>query len=97
MREQELSTPAACVAARAAAARRGGTRSMPARDQEGGGKAWEGTWHGLERLWGGGCTAHGRQERRRCVGQRNRGEGGEVDEGGLSCNFPKVQGLHCNV
>jgi hypothetical protein len=63
------------------------------------GRRWQGrgghvAW--LRAALGRGCTAHGRQEQRRCVGQRNRG-GGEVDEGGLSCNFPKVQGLHCNV
>jgi hypothetical protein len=29
--------------------------------------------------------------------RRNRGEGGEVDEGGLKWNFSKTQGLHCNV
>jgi hypothetical protein len=29
--------------------------------------------------------------------QRNRGGGGEVDEGGLDCNFQKGQGPHCNA
>jgi hypothetical protein len=27
--------------------------------------------------------------------RKQRRRGLEVDEGGLSCNFPKVQGLHC--
>jgi hypothetical protein len=27
----------------------------------------------------------------------NRGGRGKVDEGGLNCNFPETQGLHCNV
>jgi hypothetical protein len=85
------------VAARAAAAQPGEGGSRPTRGREGGGKAGEDTWHASERLWGGGCMAHGRQERRRRVGQRNRGGRGKVDEGGLNCNFPETQGLHCNV
>jgi hypothetical protein len=29
-------------------------------------------------------------------GREANGGGLEVDEGGLSCKLPKVQGLHCN-
>jgi hypothetical protein len=29
--------------------------------------------------------------------EENRGGGLEVDEGGLSCKFPKLQGLHCKA
>jgi hypothetical protein len=29
--------------------------------------------------------------------EENRGGGLEVDEGGLNCKFPKVQGLHCKA
>jgi hypothetical protein len=59
--EQELATPAACVAARAAAARRGeaGTSQREGRERRRG--CWDGTWHNLERRWGGGCTAHGQR------------------------------------
>jgi hypothetical protein len=43
------------------------------------------------------AAAHGRLVRRQRRAQRNRGGGGEVDEGGLDCNFQKVQGPYCNV
>jgi hypothetical protein len=74
-----------------------GKQGRPARGREGGGKAGVGTWLGAVRRGGGGGAAHGRQERRRRIGQQNRGEGGKVDEGGLNCNFPETQGLHCNI
>jgi hypothetical protein len=46
---------AARVAARAAAAQRGRSRSGPARGREDGGKAGEDAWHASERLWSGGA------------------------------------------
>jgi hypothetical protein len=61
---------------------------------EGGGRAGKDKWTGAERRWGG---AHGRPVRRQRRAQRNRGGGGEVDEGGLDCNFQKVQGPYCNA
>jgi hypothetical protein len=36
-------------------------RERPARGWEGGGEAGVGTWTGVERRWGGGGAAHGRQ------------------------------------
>ncbi|PUZ39687.1 hypothetical protein GQ55_9G354000 [Panicum hallii var. hallii] len=51
-----------------------------------------------------GKAARGQQELGtwpvRAVGsgrEETRGGGLEVDEGGLSCNFPNVQGLHCKT
>jgi hypothetical protein len=66
--EQELVTPAARVAARAAAAQRGEAGAGQREAGRAAGKAQEGTW--CEERWsgGGGCTAHswrGRRGRRR--------------------------------
>jgi hypothetical protein len=89
--------PAARVAARAAAAQHGEARRGPARAGEAAawtqgrhvarGKAARGWW----------VRGTGPAKRRWCVGQRNKGGGVEVDEGGSVCNFPKVQGLHCKA
>jgi hypothetical protein len=89
--------PAGCVAARAAAARRGGVRIGPARGGERRRGHWGGTWHrgerrgaaGARHMAGDGGRVHGREQ--------SRGAGLEVDEGGLICYFPKVQGLHCKA
>jgi hypothetical protein len=62
VREQELATPAARVAARAVAARRG--RSGGSQRE-----AEEGTWTGVERRWG---SAHGWLERRRRAAEKQR-------------------------
>jgi hypothetical protein len=53
--------PAARVAARAVAVRRGESRSGQRGVGEGGGEAGEGTWKGSERCWVGGDAAHGWQ------------------------------------
>jgi hypothetical protein len=71
VREQELSTPAARVAAWAAAARRGEAGA----GQREAGKAQEGTWHGLERRGGGWCTVHGWRGRRGVGQRKQRAEG----------------------
>jgi hypothetical protein len=63
----------------------------------GGGKAKEDAWHGSERRGGGGGPAHGRQERQRRIGQRNKGGRAGGGSRGLVCDFPKVQGSYCNV
>jgi hypothetical protein len=97
MREQELATPAAGVAARAAAARCGEAGKGQREAGKAAGKAQEGTWHGLERCGGGQCAAHGRRGRRGSGVEKQTRRGLEVDEGGSVCNFPKVQGLLCKT
>jgi hypothetical protein len=59
VREQELATLAARVAARAAAERCGEAGKGQREAGKAAGKALEGTWHGLERRGGGRCAAHG--------------------------------------
>jgi hypothetical protein len=91
VREQELATPAARVAAQEAAARRGEAAKGQGEAGKAAGKVQEGTWHGLERHGGGRCAAHGRRGRRG-VGQRgNRAERLEVDEGDLIAIFQKCR------
>jgi hypothetical protein len=96
MREQELSTPAARVAARAAAARRGESRRGPARAREAAARTQGRHVARGKAAWGRWVRGTWPAKRRRCVGQRNRG-GVEVDEVGSVCTFPKVQGLHCKA
>jgi hypothetical protein len=93
MREAAAGSPAACVAARVVAARRGGAGRGPARGGEWRAHALEGTWPGEERRGaaraqetagkGGGVTG----------AERNRGrEGGlEVDDEDLSAIFQKYR------
>jgi hypothetical protein len=64
----------------------------------GSGGAGAGAARGTE--GGGAGAANAQHMAGKAVGQHreeNRGGGLEVDEGGLSCNFPKVQGLLCNA
>jgi hypothetical protein len=60
-------------------------------------QGWGGTWLGPEQRRDGRGAAHGWQSGGGMTQRGNRGGGGEVDEGGLDCNFQKVQGLYCNA
>jgi hypothetical protein len=51
-------------------------QGRPVRGREGGGQGGEGTWLGAVRRGGGRGVAHGRLERRRCIGQRTEEEEG---------------------
>jgi hypothetical protein len=73
--EQELATPAARVAARAAAVQRGESRSGQRGVGESGGEVGEGTWKGLERRWGGRDIAHGWQSSGGAQAERTEEEG----------------------
>jgi hypothetical protein len=81
----------------ATAARRGEAGRGPARAGKQRRGCWGGTWRRGKRRGGSRCSAHGRQGRRGSGREENRAGGLEVDEGGLSCKFPKVQGLHCKA
>jgi hypothetical protein len=85
--------PAEGVAARAAAARRGGSRSGPAWGREGGGKAGEGTWLGAERRWG--SRASGERPARAAGRRREeqRRKGLEEEEGDCFVIFQECRGL----
>jgi hypothetical protein len=90
-------TPTGVVAARATAAQHGEGGSRPTRGREGGGKAEEDAWHGLERRGGGGGTTHGRQERRGASGRGTEEAGAGGGRRGLAYDFPKMQGPYYNV
>jgi hypothetical protein len=76
------------------AAQRGGARRGPARVGERRRGCWGGTWRRGKRCGGSRCSAHGRHGRQGVGRRENREKELEVDEGGLICYFPKVQGLH---
>jgi hypothetical protein len=92
--KQLLASPAACVAARAAAARRGGEGRGPARVGQAVGAGAGG--HVARRGAARGQLGLGKWPAK-AAGSRARAEqeGLKVDEGGLVWNFPKMQGLHC--
>jgi hypothetical protein len=95
--EQLLASSAARVAAWATAAQRGGAGRGPARGGKRRARALEGTWRREE--WRGGSWGSGNRPARAAgAAQRETERGGlEVDEGGPSCNFSKVQRLHCKA
>jgi hypothetical protein len=67
--------PAGCVAARAAAARRGEARGEPAQGGERRRKCWGGTWREGRRRGGSRSSAHGLRGRRGSGREENRAGG----------------------
>jgi hypothetical protein len=92
--KQELATPTAREAARAAAVQRARNRGGPARGRGGGGEAGEDAWKGSERHGGGGSTAHGQQSGDGSRARREqRRPGLEEEEGGCFVIFQKCRDL----
>jgi hypothetical protein len=73
-------TPAARVAARAVAVRRGRSKGGPARGREGGSETGEDAWKDSERREGSGSTAHGWQSGGGSRAQREQRRPGPEEE-----------------